>query len=173
MRPSRMRSLLFAVLAPLLIAPLARAEVLPVKKATLVFIPSKMELKAPPEKVWAALCTVKGFCTLTGFAPDSTARTRAFSRLGDAARATIWTDRGQLVVTGVVPMKELRVAWEPENAGYLCSKRILLTKIPTGTKLEVWDRYTDDQPNVDETAKTVAAETAKAEIAFRRLVEAR
>ena len=157
-----------------LLAPaLARAEVLPTKKAALVFIPSKMELKAPTEKVWATLCSMKGFSALTGFAPDSISRMKVFIRFGDFARASIWSDKGHLVVTGFVPFKELRVTWEPDNASYLCSKRFLLSKTATGTTLEMWDRYTDDQPTVDETAKKVAEETAKGELAFRALVEAK
>ena len=163
-----------AALALLLLLPvLAPAEVLPTKKAAMVFIPSKMELKAPPEKVWTTLCSMKGFSMLTGFKSDSLSRRVTFFRVGDLERASIWSDKGRLVVTDFVPQKELRVTWEPDNASYLCSKRFLLSKTETGTTLEMWDRYTDDQPTVDETAKKVAAETAKAEEAFRALVEAK
>jgi hypothetical protein len=146
---------------------------MPTKKTALVLIPSRMELKAPAAKVWSTVCSLKGFSALTGFQPDPAAAARAFARMGDHFPASIWSDRGHLVVTAIIPGKELRVAWEPENAGYLCSKRILVTKTASGTTLEMWDRYTDDQPNVDETAKKVAAETAKAELAFRALLEAR
>ncbi len=152
-------------------APAARADVLPVRKSALVVIPSRLEVKAPPARVWAALTSVKGFCALTGFTPDAASKGHAFARLGDHARAGIWSDRGTLVVTGWVPMKELRVAWEPENASYVCEKRILLAKTAAGTSLDILDRYSDDQPKVDETAKKSAEETGRALEAFRVLVE--
>jgi hypothetical protein len=67
--------------------------------------------------------------------------------------------------------KELRVAWDPDGGHYLCSKRVLLSPTAAGTKVEYWDRYTDDQANVDDTAATVAAETEKGIAAFRLLAE--
>ncbi len=152
-------------------APAARAEVLPVKKSALVAIPSRLDVKAPPARVWAALTSVKGFCALTGFTPDAASKGRAFARLGDHAKAGIWSDRGTLVVTGWAPMKKLRVAWEPENASYICEKRILIAKTAAGTSLEILDRYSDDQPTVDETARKSAEETGRALEAFRVLVE--
>lgn len=173
MRPTRIPLVSCAVLSLVLAVPPVHADVLPTKKAALVFIPSQLELAASPQRVWAAVCSVKGFSTLTGFVPEPADAGRTFSRLGDSARASIWSDKGRLVVTAFIPLKEIRVTWEPENASYLCAKRILLAKTAAGTKLTVWDRYSDDQPTVAETAKTVAAETAKAEEAFRRLVEAK
>ena len=164
-------ALLAAVTAAAASAPAARAEVLPVKKSALVAIPSRLEVKAPPARVWAAVCTMKGFCALAGFTPDAASKGRVFARLGDHAGAGIWSDRGSLVVTGWVPMKELRVAWEPENASYVCAKRIVLTKTAAGTSLDMLDRYSDDQPTVDETAKKAADETGRALGAFRALVE--
>lgn len=168
-----------AVAAALLVAltavgaapPAARAGVLPVKKTALVAIPSRLEVKAPPARVWAALCSVKGFCALAGFTPDAASKGRAFARVGDHARAGVWSDRGSLVVTGWVPMKELRVAWEPENASYICATRILLTRTAAGTSLDILDRYSDDQPTVDETARKSAEETGRALETFRALVE--
>ena len=162
----------FAVLALLATAgPSVRAEVLPMKKASMVLIPSKLEVKAPLARVWTAVCSMRGFCMLTGFTPDPASKGHAFARLGDHARAGIWNDKGTLVVTGFTPSKELRVTWEPENASYLCAKRIVLSRTATGTSLEIWDRYTDDQPTVDDTAKKVSEETAKALEAFRGMVE--
>lgn len=172
--PGRGLAVALAALALLVTAgPSVRAEVLPVKKSAMVLIPSKLDVKAPVARVWGAVCSVRGFCLLTGFTPDPASKGRLFARLGDHVRAGIWSDKGTLVVTGFVPSRELRVTWEPENAGYLCAKRIVISKTAAGASLEIWDRYTDDQPTVDDTAKKVSGETAKALAAFRELVEAK
>jgi len=171
MRPSRILPLFVAAtLAPLLVPSAIHAEVMPVRRAALVFIPSRMEIQAPPARVWSVVCSTRGFEALTGFATGPGAAKRVLSRLGDSMPASIWSDKGRLVVTGFAPQKELRVAWEPENASYLCSTRIVLTRSAGGTTLEMWDRYSDDQPNVDETAKKVSDATARGEAAFRALV---
>lgn len=171
MRPSRiLPALLAATLTPLLVASAIHAEVLPVRKTALVTIPSRMELEAPPARVWAVVCSDRGFGALTGFTAAPAAAKHVFSRLGDSIGASISSDKGRLTVTGFTPLRELRVTWEPENASYLCSTRIVLTKSAAGTTLEMWDRYSDDQPNVDETAKKVADATAQGEAGFRALV---
>lgn len=149
----------------------APPSVQPVKKGALITIAAHLDLKAAPAKVWAAAASAEGFYTLTGFKPDAADKARTFAELGDSIGASIWTDTGRLVVTGLVAGKELRVAWEPANASYLCSKRIVLAAAGTGTSFDYWDRYTDDQPNADETAKKVRDESAKALEAFRLLVE--
>jgi hypothetical protein len=139
------------------------------RKTSLITIPQTIEVKASPAAVWTALTSWEGFGALTGFAP--TGPEKKFSKVGDSATAKVWDDKGTLVVTGLVPQKELRVTWEPENASYLCAKRIVLKPSAAGTTLEYWDRYTDDQPNADETARKVVAETAQHVAAFRKLVE--
>lgn len=139
------------------------------QKTSLITIPRTIELTAKPAEVWATLTTWEGFGTLTGFKP--TGPGKKISRVGDSTAATVWDDRGMLVVTGFVPEKELRVSWDPENASYLCAKRIVLKPSAGGTTLEYRDRYTDDQPNADETARKVAADTAQHVAAFRKMVE--
>jgi hypothetical protein len=47
----------------------------------------------------------------------------------------------------------------------------VLSPAGSGTKVEYWDRYTDDQPNADETAKQVATDTERAIAAFQRVAE--
>ncbi len=145
------------------------AAPLPVKKTALVTIPATIPVHAPPAKVWAVLTSLDGFGTLTGF--HATGGPKAFTKIGDAVPAKVWSDSGRLVVTELVPEKELRVAWEPANGHYLCSKRIVLSAASGGTSLEYWDRYTDDQANAEETAQKVAAETEKQIAAFRALAE--
>jgi hypothetical protein len=149
----------------------APPSVEPVKKGALITIAAHLDLKAAPAKVWAAAASAEGFCTLTGFKPDAPDKARSFAKLGDSIGASIWSDTGRLVVTAVVPGKELRVTWEPANASYLCAKRIVIAAAATGTSFDYWDRYTDDQPNADETAKRVRDESAKALEAFRISVE--
>lgn len=95
----------------------------------------------------------------------------SFTQLGQTVEAQVWEDKGLLVVTGFDPGKELRVTWEPKNASYLCAKRIVISPSGSGTLVEYWDRYTDDQPNVDETAKQVRDETVKAVSVFESLAK--
>ena len=139
------------------------------KKTSLITIPQAIEVKASPAAVWASLTTWEGFGALTGFKP--TGPEKKFSKVGDSTAAKVWDDRGTLVVTGLVPEKELRISWEPENASYLCAKRIVLKPSAGGTTIQYWDRYTDDQPNADETARKVVADTAQHVAAFRKMVE--
>jgi len=154
----------------LLAGPLLRAQVA-AKKTALITIPVKFEVKAPPTKVWATLISLDGFGTLTGFKPQAGQKLSSFSKIGDHVLAQVWDDRGRLVVTEFVLERELRVTWDPEKGHYLCQKRILLTPGAGATSVEYWDRYTDDQPNADATAKQVAADTEKNVEALRRLVE--
>ena len=140
-----------------------------VKKGSLITIPATFEVKAPPAKVWAIVTSWEGFGALTGFKPAGSEK--SFSKVGDSVAAEVWEDKGRLVVTDITSEKELRVTWEPANASYLCAKRIVLTPSGAGTKVEYWDRYTDDQPNADETAKQVAADTEKAIEAFKKMAE--
>ena len=147
----------------------ALASAVGFKSGALITIPGKFEIKAPPAAVWATLTTWDGFGTLTGFKPAGSQK--SFSKIGDSTAAQVWDDKGTLVVTGLVPQKELRVAWEPENASYLCAKRVVLTSSAGGTSLEYWDRYTDEQPTADETARKVAADTVQHVAAFRKMVE--
>jgi uncharacterized protein YndB with AHSA1/START domain len=139
------------------------------KKTALITIPGSIVVNAPPAKVWAAVTSLDGFGALTGF--QATGGAKSFATIGDAVPAKVWTDAGRLVVTELVPEKELRVAWEPGNASYLCSKRVVLSPFPGGTRVEYTDRYTDDQPNADETARQVAQETEKHLAAFKALAE--
>ena len=95
---------------------------------------------------------------------------------GQVIVSTAQSDSGDVVLrvrdTGIgMDEKELRVAWEPGNASYLCSKRVVLSPFPGGTRVEYTDRYTDDQPNADETARQVAQETEKHLAAFKALAE--
>ena len=147
----------------------ASAAPIPVKKTALITIPAAIIVNAPAAKVWAAVTSLDGFGALTGF--QATGGPKSFSKIGDAVPAKVWTDSGRLVVTELVPEKELRVAWEPGNGSYLCSKRVVLTPFSGGTRVEYSDRYTDDQPNADETAAQVALETEKHLVAFKALAE--
>jgi len=141
----------------------------PAKKTSLVTIPAQMEIGATPERVWSLATSFKGFGALTGFKiADGEG---SFTRLGQVVEARVWEDEGLLVVTGFDLGKELRVTWEPKNGNYLCAKRIVLSASGDGTLLEYWDRYTDDQPNADETAKQVREETVKAVAVFESLAK--
>lgn len=149
----------------------AATEIMPVRKSTLVTISTRVEVKASPAKVWKTLCSVEGFCAITGFKPVPGQKLRSFARVGDALSAGIWTDTGRLIVTYLSPDRELRVAFEPENASYLCSSRVILKPSGDGTSVEFTDRYSDDQATVDQTARQVFQETMAAVEAFKLLAE--
>lgn len=155
---NRFAALPLLALALALTGPSSAMEVV-ARKTALVTIPAAFEVKAPVAKVWTVASSVEGFCTLTGFVPDAAAKTKAFAAIGDALPATVWTDKGMLVATHVTKEKDLRVTWEVATGAYLCGKRIVLSPTPAGTKVEYWDRYTDDQANVDETAAAVVKDT--------------
>ena len=74
-------------------------------------------------------------------------------------------------MTYLSPDRELRVAFEPESASYLCSSRVILKPSGDGTSVEYTDRYSDDQPTVDQTARQVFQETMAAVDAFKLLAE--
>jgi hypothetical protein len=141
------------------------------KKTALITIPVTFEIQATPTKVWAVLTSLEGFGTLTGFQPQPGQKLSAFSKVGDHLLAQVWDDKGRLIVTEFVPVRELRVAWDPEKGHYLCQKRAVLSPSGAGTAVEYWDRYTDDQANADETAKQVVADTEKHIEAFKKLAE--
>lgn len=166
-----MRTKMTALLPLAFAAAAAAASAAPiaVKKTALITIPAAIIVNAPAAKVWAAVTSLDGFGALTGF--QATGGPKSFSKIGDTVPAKVWTDSGRLVVTEFVPEKELRVAWEPGNGSYLCSKRVVLTPFSGGTRVEYSDRYTDDQPNADETATQVALETEKHLAAFKALAE--
>lgn len=156
------------VLLPSSVAPV-QALVLPPKKAALVAIPARFEVAAPPTRVWEVLTTARGFSTLTGVDISTPDRARSFARVGDHMSARVWTDTGRVVVTHIAPGRELRVAWEPGNASYVCAKRIVLRPRGKTTEIEYLDRYSDDQPTVDATAAKVAAATRQQIAAFTAL----
>ncbi len=152
-------------------APTSSAAEVAAKMTTLVTIPAVFEVKAPIAKVWAAASSVEGFCAITGFVPDPGAPTKRFAAIGDAVPASVWTDRGMLVATYVAEEKELRVTWEVASGAYLCGKRLVLSPTAAGTRVEYWDRYTDDQANVDETAAAVVKDTVAGIAKFTALAE--
>ena len=154
------------------VAPSARGDVKPVKKGTAVMIEGHLDLKGAPAKVWKTLTSMEGFCALTGYKVAGPLRARSLAKLGDSMPAQVGIDTGRFVVTAFLPGGELRVAWEPANGAYICTQRIVLAPTASGgTSLDYKERYTDDQPGVDETAAKVHDEAAKAIEAFRALAE--
>lgn len=169
MKPVRSRACLAIAVFVLTLSGAPAQGAPTVKKAVLVTIPATLELKAPPAKVWTTLTAVEGLCALAQCKAGGNAK--AVARVGDNFPATLWEDPGRVVVTEFVPEKELRIAFEPAKGHYVCATRILLRPSSGGTTLEYWDRYSDDQANVDETARQAAAETEKALEAFKKLAE--
>ncbi len=138
----------------------AEATVSPVKQTALVAISSEATLSASPARVFAMVCSARGFGTIAGFASKNPAF--KFTRVGDHVRASIWGDDGTLVCSGFVAGKELRVYWEPDKGHYLCHKLVRVEASGKGSKMTMLDRYSDD--NMAEAAKTaekVREETAK------------
>ncbi len=150
----------------------ARGDVKAVKKGAAVTIESHLDLKAAPAKVWATLTSMEGLCALTGYNVAGPLKQRSIAKLGETMPAQARAETGRFFVTGFLPEKELRVTWEPASGAYLCGQRITLSATPSGgTALDYSERYTDDQPNVDETAAKAREHAAKGIEAFRALVE--
>jgi hypothetical protein len=158
-------ALALLMLLPSSVAPV-QALVLPTKKAVLIAIPARFEVAAPPTRVWSVLTSAEGFSALTGFEIATAERSRTFARVGDHVNAKVWSDTGRLVVTHIAAGRELRVAWEPGNASYVCAKRIILHPKGKISEIDYLDRYSDDQPNADATAARVAAATRQHIAAF-------
>jgi hypothetical protein len=130
-----------------------------VAKATQVELTSEFTVEAPASRVWQELISASGFGALTGFRPEKP--DAPLGKIGESVRASVWEDKGLLIVTGAEAQKELRVSWEPDNGSYLCQKRVRLQSAGNGTRVLYQDRYTDTQPaaSVDQTAQQVAKET--------------
>ncbi len=146
----------------------ALAAAATVKKTAFVTIPVSVEVKAAPAVVWKTLNSPVGLAVLSGFATSSMS---SFTKVGDFADGEVAGDKGRYVVTELVPEKELRLAFEPAKGHYLCQVRAQLSPSGAGTKLDIWERYTDDQPNADETAAKQAADLETRVTALRKMVE--
>ncbi|MFN0006405.1 MAG: hypothetical protein ACKVXR_00745 [Planctomycetota bacterium] len=143
-----------------------------ITKGTLVKIQGQILIKANNATVWAALTTTEGLGKVTGL--KGLPAGGKFSKTGDAFPGTAWTDAGLVTCTYFGKETELRTAFEPTSAGYLCQYRIILQRDPSnGTMLTVLDRYTDDNEAaaVDATATIVANQLATQLEAFRVSVE--
>jgi hypothetical protein len=152
-----------------LFSPPVLGEAPRVTKGAQVDVSVDLTLNVSPSRVWQELTRASGFGKLTGFQPEKPDATLA--RVGDAVRASVWQDKGLLVVTGSDPQKELRVTWEPDNGSYLCQKRIRLEAAGDATKVLYQDRYTDTQPAaaVDQTSRQVVQDTEAGIRAFSAL----
>jgi hypothetical protein len=108
---------------------------------------------------------------LTGITARGADSTRTLAKLGDSLPALAWGDTGRVVVSGLVPQHELRVAWEPNNASYFSSRRVVLTPSAEGTLVEYTVRYTDERAEADQNASRAFGETLRAVTSFKALAE--
>lgn len=143
-----------------------------ITKGTLVKVQGQILIKANTATVWAALTTTEGLGKVTGL--KNLPAGGKITKTGDAFPGTAWTDAGQVTCTFFGKETEMRTAFEPTAATYLCQYRLMVQRDASGgTMLTVLDRYTDDSAatQVDATATIVANQLATQLEAFRVSVE--
>jgi len=164
------------VAAALLFAGVAGAKGIAYRKTVLVRVPAEFSVTAAPDAVWEKLTNDRTFMMLAGFTPSSMMPAHRWEKIGDATPATAGSDGGVLVVTRIDSSdRELRVAFEPADAAYLCHHIVKLAAAAGGgTQVTLVSRYTDDKApaTVDKTAREVVAAQAKAIAAFKAEVDA-
>jgi uncharacterized protein YndB with AHSA1/START domain len=103
---------------------------------------SEIVINAAPAAVWTKLTDAtqmaKVFASTT-----TTATTTKVDKVGATLALKTPYDTGNLVVIGVKPQSELKVAFSPDNASYICASRFVLTPSGATTKVTLDDRYTE------------------------------
>jgi len=139
------------------------------RKTAFITLNAKIEIKAPPAKVWEALLSKEG--CMTAFGGTSDANLSSLAKIGDNLKTKVGEDMGTLVVTYVKPMEAIRYNWEPEKGHYACVARFTMKAGGAGTILEMSDGYSDDQTDPDKYAKQAVEEMKTHLAAFKKFVE--
>lgn len=151
----------------------AHSQNLAVSKLALMTFEGKMEIKAPPAQVWAALTDadkVQSWCPYW-----KTAKlTQPLSSVGQSVTYTdSWGNGGKSVVIYVDKGKELRVAHVPNDGSYVCQAKFQLEPKGATTVVAVTEQYSDklEVPVDKDTAAQTKAEIAKYMAALKTLAE--
>ena len=139
-----------------------------------VRVHAQAQIAAPPTAVWAWMTQGKNLVT---WCPQWKAPANAMAsitRVGDVLEYTDeWGNGGRSIVTYMVKGKELRVAHEPNKCDYMCQAKFILEPVGAGTRVQLWDQYTDESPATDlqATAQKMETELARTLAALKRGVE--
>jgi hypothetical protein len=111
---------------------------------------SEIEVQAKPGTVWSCLTNGRNLVTWCPQWKSSKNKFVSLTKVGDVLDyADEWGNGGRSVVTYIDKGKELRVAHEPTNGSYMCQAKLVLTPSGNGTKVQMWDQYTDESAPAD------------------------
>ena len=136
---------------------------------------AEAEVMAKPGVVWAHLTTGRNLVTWCPQWKSPKNASAFLTRVGDVLDYTDeWGHGGRSVVTYMKRNEELRVAHEPSNGDYMCQAKLILTPTEHGSKVAMWDQYTDEssQADVAATADKMEKELAETLAALKRDCEA-
>ena len=155
----------------LAVVPVALAEH---TQVPVVRVHAQTLVAAPPAAVWAWMTQGRNLVT---WCPQWKAPVNAkasITRVGDVLEYTDeWGNGGRSVVTYMVKGKEMRVAHEPNKGDYMCQAKFVLEPSGAGTRVHLWDQYTDESPagDMQATAQKMETELAGTLAALKRGVE--
>ena len=102
----------------------------------------EIEINASQEVIWNVITDSKKVAEVLGYEFLGTAIVK-LEKIGHHSSMKVWEDKGQLIVIYVKEGKELRFAWTPDNASYICEERWLLKSTENGTMVTYSVTYTD------------------------------
>ncbi len=143
-------------------------------RVPVVRVHAQAQIAAPPAAVWAWMTQGKNLVT---WCPQWKAPANAkasITKVGDVLDyADEWGNGGRSIVTYMVKGKELRVTHEPNKGDYMCQAKFILEPVGTGTRVHLWDQYTDESSATDmqATAQKMDAELANTLVALKKGVE--
>ena len=108
----------------------------------------EVTINAAPKAIWSVLTDIKKLSEIEDFGYEG--NPTKLSKVGDSVPLKVFGDTGSFILIYSKPNTELRYAWEPDNASYLCQERWLLTPSANGTKVTFEDRYTESGPQSPE-----------------------
>ncbi|MDZ7343163.1 MAG: SRPBCC family protein [candidate division KSB1 bacterium] len=134
------------------------------KKLTGQSFTGEVMINAAPQAVWGVLTDAQKLAHVIGF--EYTGSVKKLEKIGDNVPMKGFGDTGTLVIVYAQPAAELRFAWEPDNASYLCQGRWTLAAAGKGSKVTYIDRYTESGP---QTPEDIAAQIKSYNEALTRL----
>ena len=137
---------------------------------------AETEVLAKPGSVWSYITTGRNLVTWCPQWKSKENELVSITHVGDVLDYTDeWGNGGRSVVTYLDKGKELRVAHEPENGGYMCQAKFVLTPTEKGTRVQLWDQYTDESSPTDmaATAEKMEKELAETVAALKSGCESR
>ncbi len=137
----------------------------------MVRVQTQAQVAAPLAAVWAWMTQGKNLATWCPQWKSPTNVKVSITKVGDVLDYTDeWGNGGRSIVTYLVKGKELRVAHEPNKGDYMCQAKFILEPVGTGTRVHMWDQYTDESSATDmqATAQKMDVELARTLAALKR-----